>query len=82
MDDDLILTPVPSLVATLLNKETEKGGPLTQEEVMAIRDGCHCIAMPAPAHRKMEESRGYRDIDPENVWDEWQIARLELVEAD
>jgi hypothetical protein len=29
--------------------------------------------------RKLEETRGYRDVDPENCWTEWQELRLELV---
>jgi uncharacterized protein YegJ (DUF2314 family) len=27
---------------------------------------------------KMEESRGYRDIDPENCWHDWQMARRDM----
>jgi hypothetical protein len=32
------------------------------------------------AKLEMEESRGYSDIDPEFVWEEWQQARIVLSE--
>lgn len=79
MSDDLILTPVPALVAVLLAKEKEKGESLTRDEVEKIRDQAACIAMHRDAREKVDESRGYRDIDPERVWEEWQKVRRELV---
>ena len=68
---DLILAPVPALVAVLLNLEKLKGRPLTEADVLAARDNAHCIAMPSHAHKAVVEARGYSDIDPENVWQEW-----------
>lgn len=79
MEDDLLLTPVPALVAVLLAKEKEKGEPLTKDEVERIRDQAECIAMPRDARKKVDESRGYLDIDPERAWEEWQNARTALV---
>lgn len=79
MEEDLILTPVPSLVAILIAKEREKGAPLTRDEVEKFRDQAECIAMPADARKKVDDARGYLDIDPERAWEEWQIARLELM---
>jgi hypothetical protein len=32
--NDLIIYPMPSLVATLLNRERAKGSPLTEQEVI------------------------------------------------
>ena len=75
MEDDLILTPVPALVAALLAKEKEKG------EVEKIRDQAECIAMPRDVKKEIDESRGYRDIDPEHAWDEWQIVRTDLLDG-
>jgi hypothetical protein len=28
--------------------------------------------------RAMEEKRGYRDVSPENVWQEWLVFRTEM----
>lgn len=71
--DEIILSPVPALIAVLWNAEKAKGGDLTEAEVLEIRDNAQCIAMPLHAHRAVVEARGYNDIDPENVWIEWRI---------
>ena len=71
-EDDTILCIVPSLVAQLLRAEQDKGAPLTEEEVLRIRDESDCIAMPTHAHRAVVEERGYEDIDPERCWEQWQ----------
>ena len=78
--NDLIIYPMPSLVATLLNRERAKGSPLTEQEVIQIRDGCPSVAVPRDVARQIDESRGYLDIDPENCWEEWQRARKELAD--
>ena len=78
MDDDLIITPVPALVAVLLAKEKEKGSPLTQDEVAEITDKAECIVMPRHARKKVDEDRGYDDIDPEHAWEQWQQVRQGL----
>ena len=78
MSDDLIIYPIPSLVATLLNRENSKGAPLTEGEVISIRDSAPSVALTRDDAAKIDERRGYLDIDPENCWAEWQRARLEL----
>jgi hypothetical protein len=69
--EELIIAPVPALVAVLLSLETQKGTDLTEAEVLVARDKAACIAMPPHAHRAVVEERGYDDIDPKNVWAEW-----------
>lgn len=78
--DDLVIYPVPSLIALLLNREHAKGSPLTEEEVLRIRDNCEAIAVPPDVAREMDRERGYVDIDPEHCWEEWQTAREELTD--
>lgn len=78
--NELIIYLSPSLVATLLNRERAKGSPLTEEEVIQIRDSCPAIVLTPEDARRADESRGYLDIDPENCWQEWQRVRLELAE--
>lgn len=78
MQDHLIITPVPSLVATLLNRENAKGSALTKEEVESIRTNAPCIVMTPEQRAVVDVRRGYDDIDPEHAWEEWQIARIEL----
>jgi len=81
-DDDLIIAPVPALVAVLLNLERSKGSPLTEAEVLHARDNAACIAMPRYAHAAVVERRGYDDIDPERVWEEWLEIRPSLYRAE
>ena len=49
-----------------------------EAEVLAVRDAAPSIAMPRDARDKMNASRGYEDIDPENCWAEWQEERANL----
>ncbi|ADU69472.1 conserved hypothetical protein [Pantoea sp. At-9b] len=68
---------VPPLIALLLSKETEKGSPLTEDEVNSIRDNATAINVDSDIALAMAESRGYRDISPDNCWSEWSDFRNE-----
>ena len=74
----LVLVFIPSLVATLRNREMKKGAPLTEEEVLSIRDNGTCIAMRQAMVGDFVDSRGYDDVDPEDVWNAWQTVRAQL----
>ena len=77
--EKLVIYPMPSLVATLLNREQAKGSPLTEAEVIAIRDACTSVAVPTDVAEKIDAERGYKDIDPERCWEHWQEARKSLI---
>ena len=74
-DEELLIVPVPALVAVLMALENDKGAPLTEEEVLRARDGAASIVMPRFAAEAVAEERGYLDLDPENIWEEWQAFR-------
>jgi uncharacterized protein YegJ (DUF2314 family) len=76
--DDLVPVFIPALVVLLVHAEDKKGTPLTKDEAHAIRDSGTCIMMKSGDAHKMQESRGYRDIDPENCWHDWQMARRDM----
>ena len=76
--EELVIFPMPSLVAVLLAREDAKGAPLTEAEVIEIRDGAECVAVPVSVIPALVEGRGYDDIDPERVWEEWQAIRKTL----
>ena len=80
--DDTVLVIIPSLVSQLLRAEREKGAPLSEGEVLRIRDGSECVAMHPDDLPAMIEQRGYEDIDPERCWEEWQQARIALFSED
>ncbi|MEO5595934.1 MAG: hypothetical protein ABIQ97_02175 [Lysobacteraceae bacterium] len=82
VQDDLIITPVPALVALLMNLEKKKGSELTEIEVIEISDNAACIVMPSHAHKAVVEARGYFDIDPENAWQEWLNFKASLDEGE
>ena len=76
-DDPLIPVPIPALGVLLLNLEKQEGAPLSESEVIEARDKAVCMMLPLSAKVQMEEKRGYRDIDPENVWVEWLAFKAE-----
>lgn len=76
-DDPLIPVPIPALGVLLINLEKQKGVPLSESEVIEARDKAVCMMLPLSAKVQMDEKRGYRDIDPENVWEEWLAFKAE-----
>ncbi len=77
MSEELIPVFIPSLSNVLLLEEDNKGMPLSQSEVISIRDNASCIMMSLNGAIKMEESRNDY-IDPENCWYDWQLLRKKL----
>lgn len=71
----LVIVAVPALVVLLLDRERRKGSPLTEVEVLDLRDGCACIALPAAEAQTFLEKRGYDDVSLDNVWSDWQAFR-------
>lgn len=69
---------IPSLIAILKAAEDNKGTPLTEKEVINIRDTSVCMAVSKDVFLSVEESRGYNDINPENCWNEWCKIREKL----
>jgi uncharacterized protein YegJ (DUF2314 family) len=76
--EQLVPVFMPALGPLLIHAEDLKGEPLSHDEVIRIRDSANCIMVPADVAREMDESRGYRDIDPETCWFDWQHLRREL----
>lgn len=76
--EDLVLTFAPPLVALLRSAEQAADRPLTEAEVVEIRDAATCIALDPSVADAMTAARGYPDIDPENCWAEWQQVRAGL----
>jgi hypothetical protein len=78
-DEELVQVFVPPLAQVLYDAESEKGSPLTEDEVNTIRDEAICITLRASVAQAMEEKRG-RDIDPEQAWAQWRVFREQLQE--
>lgn len=70
-DKAIVFMPALRLVLTKL--EANAGRPLTEAEVVSARDAGVCMAMDHRDAQKLERSRGYADLDPELVWEQWQL---------
>ncbi|WP_243050305.1 hypothetical protein [Dyella sp. RRB7] len=77
-DDPLCLVFIPPLVTLLYRAESTLEQPLTEAQVIAIRDSATCITLPFSVALKGEQERGYPDIVAEQCWEEWQAAREQL----
>lgn len=80
-EPQLIPVFIPALVLVLHDSERKKGSPLTEQEVMDIRDKGVCMMMRVEHAIHLDEKRGYNDIDPERVWEQWQEARTRIGEV-
>jgi hypothetical protein len=67
---------VPALRVTLTSLARQEGrAPLAREEVETHRDDAPCVAMKPRQAQELERSRGYADLNPEFVWEQWQLVR-------
>ena len=69
---------IPSLGATLLAVEEAKGSPLTEDEVIKIRDHSKCVLITDEIASEMEAERGYKDLSPEKCWIEYLELKAQL----
>ena len=79
-NEKLIPVFMPSLVSILLRHEQEKGAPLTEEEVLSIRDNATAVLISESAVTPIVDARGYDDIDPEHCWEQWMQVREQFSE--
>jgi hypothetical protein len=69
LPDGLVVVFMPSLVALLAGAERIKGDPLTEGQVLRIRDAAQAVVTsPGPA-AAVEQERGYADVDPADPWE-------------
>ncbi|NTY90424.1 hypothetical protein [Pseudomonas putida] len=76
--DPLCLIFIPALITLLKAAEDRKGSPLSEAEVLEIRDNATAMAVPFSAAFALEKERGYEDIVPEECWKEWLRVRSSL----
>jgi hypothetical protein len=66
---------MPALTALLMAAEEKQGSPLTEKEVVAMRDRAVCMAMAPEDAQRHERARGYFDLEPELIWEQWSAWR-------
>lgn len=76
-DEQLVPVFMPPLATLLAAAEAQKQAPLTPHEAEQLRDEAVCIMMKAEDAAEMQTSRGYRDVEPEDVWADWHRLRVE-----
>ena len=74
-EEPLVIFHMPALVSVLTLLEKRKGSPLSEEEVIAARDSAPAMALPASEARAIEDAQGFRDLDRDQTWEEWQAYR-------
>ena len=57
-NEELVPVFIPALGPLLIHAEDAKGTPLTQTEVLRIRDAAICMMMTVAVAHKLDESRG------------------------
>lgn len=77
-DKDLIPVFMPPLATLLAHAEELKGAPLTETDVVRIRDKSVCMMMERKDAEALIPSRGFRDVEPENCWADWHRLRVEM----
>lgn len=75
LPDGLALVFMPSLAALLGYAEELTGAPLTQEQVVRVRDAALAVVTQVQAAAAVEQSRGYADVDAAQPWESWQLIR-------
>ena len=71
------ISTIPSLSSILLAAEKKAGKPLTEAQVLTIRDKASVLVTPDHGALLVDD-RGYTDINPQNAWQEWQALRVQF----
>ena len=70
------------LVILLVGHERQKGAPLTEEDVLAVRDDAQCISMTRSRAEKFYASLDAQmpvpRLEPERIWEQWQGVRRHI----
>lgn len=69
---------VPALIDILARVEMVRGLPLSEDEVITLRDAATVIAVPEGGRDRAAAARGYPDVEPAHVWRDWQQVRQAL----
>jgi hypothetical protein len=72
----VFLNPLAMLLA---GRERQKGSPLTETEVLEVRDSTLCTPMPISKaetyYREIYSKSPIPWLEPSNLWSEWQAIR-------
>jgi hypothetical protein len=76
----VVLNPLVMLLAA---RERQKGSPLTEAEVLEVREGAACTQMSLSQAERfyaaVDAQMPIPRLDPERVWEQWQAVRDRVV---
>jgi hypothetical protein len=71
------------LITLLAGRERQKGSPLTEHEVLEVRDSAACTRMPLSQaemfYASLDGQMPIPTLNPERIWEEWQEVRVSLI---
>lgn len=78
-DEPTVTVFLNPLVMLLAGRERQKGAPLTEAEVLAVRDQAQCIQMTREqaemVYASLDAQMPIPRLDPERIWEQWQEVR-------
>jgi hypothetical protein len=74
-DNSMVVVPIPPLTFVLPHLEMEKGSALTECEVLAAVEAAPAMTMTVEDAALFAQRPGGADLDPDNIWSEWQTFR-------
>lgn len=74
-EEKLVEIFIPALVALLTRAEQLAERPLTENEVLRIRDKATVVTQPLSTMPTLLKERGYHDIYAPEAWEQWQAYR-------
>ena len=77
-DEEPIPVFIPPLALVLAHAERAQGRALGATEVEALRDQASCVMMHRTDAEALRGERGFRDVEPEDCWADWQRLRVQL----
>jgi hypothetical protein len=78
INTDLVPVFIPSLASVFMRHELDEGRPLTENEVIAIRQGSIAVELSRSEALRLEDRRGYKDVDPARCWETWRNLRNKM----
>jgi hypothetical protein len=80
--EEMVIVFLNPLVMLLAGRERQKGAPLTEVEVLAVRDAAVCTQMTQSQAEKfyasLDSQMAIPRLDPERIWEHWQEVRGQI----
>jgi hypothetical protein len=81
--EPMVIVFLNPLAMLLAGRERQKGAPLTEAEVLAVRDDAACTQMTVSQAVKfytaLDAQMPIPRLDPDRIWEEWQAVRAQVV---